>query len=98
MEYVLVTYDRSYDAMEAMELLVKHGVGGAVLIPRPRTISASCGIALRVELQSAGKALALLLRAGLIGDVYSSDDGKSWQPASVSELLEKEDRHGQAGG
>ncbi|MBC7288136.1 MAG: DUF3343 domain-containing protein [Armatimonadetes bacterium] len=85
MKYVLITYERAHDAMDAMELLRSHGIEGPVLVPKPSSISARCGVALRMESQIAGRVLTTLMAGGLIGAVYCSDDRKHWQECSAEE-------------
>jgi hypothetical protein len=89
-KYLLVTYERAHDALEAAACLQERGIMGAALIPRPRTITARCGVALRIEAAAAKAALALLMQAGRLGDLYSSTDGAAWTPCAASQVLESE--------
>jgi hypothetical protein len=86
MRYVLIAYERAHDAMEAAGAVGEGGVVGAALIPRPRTLTAGCGVALRIVGEEAAKALAILAAKQLVGDVYVSDDGKQWCPASANAI------------
>ena len=89
MKYVLVTYERSHDAMDAADTLQRAGIVGPVLVPRPRTVSASCGIALRMEADVAPRALQELMAAGLLGQVYCSEDRRVWQECSAQEIIDR---------
>lgn len=86
MAYVLITYDRATEAIEAATLLEEAGVGEAVLVPRPRTLTAGCGVALRIQQREAAKAVGVLLRNGRLGSPYLGEPKKGWTPVSPSEL------------
>ncbi len=96
MRYVLVTYDRSHDAMDAADALQKAGIVGPVLVPRPRTVSASCGVALRMEADVAPRALQELMAAGLLGEVYCSEDRRSWERCDAQEIVAQGEGYGRA--
>ena len=89
MKYVLVTYERAHDAIEAMEAVSECGICGAVLIPRPRTLTAKCGIALRVNATAARQVLGVLLQRGLVGEIYASEDGRRWVQARLEQFVSK---------
>ncbi|MCD6352407.1 MAG: DUF3343 domain-containing protein [Armatimonadetes bacterium] len=86
MKYVLFTFERAHDAMEAAAALGEAGVEGGQLIPRPKTLSANCGVALRVPADKASRAVAVLGEQGLLDEVYVSSDGRQWQAARAEEL------------
>lgn len=86
MAYVLVTYDRATEAIEAATLLEEAGLAEAVLVPRPRTLTAGCGVALRLPRAQAARALGILLRSGRLGSPYVGEPRKGWKPAPVGEL------------
>lgn len=86
MMYLLLAYERAHDAMEAAAALGEAGVVGGQLIPRPRTLTAKCGVALRIRADAAQAALAALAPRGLIGEAYASDDGRHWTPCLPDQL------------
>lgn len=92
MRYVLVAYERSHDAMDAADALQRAGIVGPVLVPRPRTVTANCGVALRMETDAAPRALQELMAAGLLGDVYCSEDRRSWQKCSPHDIIAEGDK------
>ncbi|MCX7597991.1 MAG: DUF3343 domain-containing protein [Armatimonadetes bacterium] len=87
MPYLLLTYDRTTEAIEAAMLLEEAGLTEAVLVPRPRSLVAGCGVALRVPRQDAVRAAEILLRGGRLGNPYLGDPRKGWDPVSPSELI-----------
>lgn len=82
MTYVLVTYERAHDAMEAAATLVDAGIRGT-LIPRPRTLTAKCGVALRLSVEDAPSAIKVLRSEGLLGDLFVSEDGRKWEALAL---------------
>jgi hypothetical protein len=91
MRHLLVTYDHATEAIEAATALEEAQVADAVLIPRPRTLKAGCGVALRTPLASASRVIGLLLRAGKLGATYAGEQGRAWQPRTTDELLAGDD-------
>lgn len=91
MPYVLVTYDRPTEAIEAATLLEEAGVAEVMLVPRPRTLGAGCGVALRMPQREAAKAVGILLRNGKLGRPYLGEPKKDWTPVSPSDLVAEAD-------
>ncbi len=86
MTYLLLAYERAHDAIEAAAALGEAGVVGGQLIPRPRALTAKCGVALRIRGDTAGAAVAALAARDLLGEAYVSDDGRHWTPCSADQL------------
>lgn len=63
--FVVLGFASTHAALDAEELLEANGVQ-VVPIPAPSTLSAICGIALRVEVAEAGETARLLHEAGII--------------------------------
>jgi hypothetical protein len=86
MGYLLVTYDRTTEAIEAATLLEEAGLAEAVLVPRPRTLTAGCGVALRIPWTAATRAVGILLRGARLGSTYVGEPRKGWKPVPLHDL------------
>ncbi len=86
-DFVLLTYDRAHDAMDAASLTDEAGLTDAVLVPRPRTLSARCGVALRAPASSARAVVSLLLASGKLGVVYCGSPKSGWRPCPTEEIM-----------
>jgi hypothetical protein len=85
---VLITYDRVHDAIEAAQVTEDAGLAEAVLVPRPRTLAARCGVALRMPSAIAREAVGLLIAAGRLGAVYCGKPKEGWRPCPTGEIME----------
>ena len=86
-DFVLITYDRAHDAMDAAALTDEAGLTEAVLVPRPRTLTARCGVALRTPTSSARAVVSLLLASGKLGAVYCGGIKSGWRPCPTEEIM-----------
>jgi hypothetical protein len=73
--------------MEAADLVDDAGLAQAVLVPRPRTVTARCGVALRMPASVARRVVELLLASGKIGAVYRGSHNSGWRPCPADEIM-----------
>jgi hypothetical protein len=64
-EFAVLGFESTHDALDAEILLGDLGIE-VVPIPAPKTLSAHCGIALRVELEDGDRAVGYLDAAAIV--------------------------------
>lgn len=62
--YAVFTFDSTHDALDAERRLLEAGLD-VTPIPAPPSLSANCGIALRVQLERTSEAESVLADAGI---------------------------------
>ncbi len=67
--FLIVAFDSSHDAIKAETVCAREDLA-VRLIPIPPEVSAGCGLALRAELESAGRVRTILEEAGVRGVFY----------------------------
>lgn len=87
-DFVLIIYDRAHDAMDAAQVTEDAGLAEAVLVPRPRTLTARCGVALRMPSAIARDAVGLLIAEGKLGAVYCGKPKSGWRPCPTGEIMD----------